>query len=74
MRQGQGRLKEEFSFRFDLNRTYISSIERGKRNITLDTANRVSKSLGITSSSMISEIELEDDRAESNRRVALLAQ
>ena len=57
----QGYSQEKLSFRSGLHQTYISSIERGERNITLDTASRVSKALGTTLSDMISEIERKDD-------------
>ena len=55
--------QEDFSFRVGLHQTYVSSVERGKRNVTLGTADRIARALGTTLSTMISEIER--DREES---------
>ena len=40
--------QEELGNRASLDRTYISGIERGKRNITLETLSRVIDSLSMT--------------------------
>ena len=36
LRTKQGLSQEEFAFKCDLDRTYITSLEIGKRNITLE--------------------------------------
>jgi transcriptional regulator with XRE-family HTH domain len=35
LRQERGYSQEEFSFRVGLHQTYISSVERGERNVTI---------------------------------------
>jgi transcriptional regulator with XRE-family HTH domain len=46
LRQERGYSQEEFSFRVGLHQTYISSVERGERNVTIQTADRIAKALG----------------------------
>ena len=45
IRQELGISQEELSFRADLHRTYISSIELGKRNVSLVNIEKLAKSL-----------------------------
>lgn len=52
MRQEQGYSQEEFSFRVGLPKTYVSSVERGERNVTIQTADRIAKALGTTLAEM----------------------
>lgn len=46
MRQARGITQEELSFRARLHRTYISSIEMGKRNVSLVNIEKLAKALG----------------------------
>lgn len=39
---------EELSFRSEINRNYLSDLERGTRNPTLKIINKLSKGLGVT--------------------------
>ncbi len=64
LRLERGYSQEEFSFRAGLHQTYVSSVERGERNVTIGTADKIARALGITLSSMFSE--LERDSARSN--------
>jgi len=59
LRQERGYSQEEFSFRVGLHQTYVSSIERGERNVTIQTAERISKALGTTLAGMFGELERE---------------
>lgn len=45
--------QEELATLSDLDRTYISSIERGKRNVSLINLARLSDSLGISLSDLV---------------------
>lgn len=45
IRQELGISQEELSFRADLHRTYISSIELGKRNVSLVNIEKLAKAL-----------------------------
>ncbi len=51
------RCQEEFSFRVGLHQTYVSSVERGERNVTIGTADRLAKALDTTLADMFSELE-----------------
>lgn len=41
LRTKQGLSQEEFAFRCNLDRTYITSLERGKRNISLENLEKI---------------------------------
>jgi transcriptional regulator with XRE-family HTH domain len=59
LRTEKGYSQEEFSFRVGLHQTYVSSVERGERNVTIGTADRIARALGTTLSSMFSLLEQE---------------
>lgn len=40
--------QEDFAKKIRLNRTYMSKIEAGKQNLTLETLNKICEGLGIT--------------------------
>lgn len=56
LRQEKGYSQEEFSFRVRLHQTYISSVERGERNVTIQTADRIAKALDTTLAEMFGEL------------------
>ncbi|HUY93016.1 MAG TPA: helix-turn-helix transcriptional regulator [Pirellulales bacterium] len=45
IRAARGISQEELAHRAGLHRTYISSVERGERNVTLETVEKLAKSL-----------------------------
>ena len=47
LRQRRGFSQEDFAFRCNLDRTYISDIERGKRNVSLINLEIISTNLGV---------------------------
>lgn len=47
LRKQQGMSQEELSGRCGLDRTYISGIERGKRNLSLTNVFKLAKALGV---------------------------
>jgi transcriptional regulator with XRE-family HTH domain len=57
LRQEKGYSQEEFSFRVGLHQTYISSVERGERNVTIGTADRIAKALGTTLADLFGMLE-----------------
>lgn len=57
LRQERGFSQEEFSFRVRLHQTYVSSIERGERNVTIQTAQRIAKALDTSLAGMFEELE-----------------
>ena len=47
LRQQQGWSQEEFAFRADIHRTYVSDLERGARNPTITVVNRLATALDV---------------------------
>jgi transcriptional regulator with XRE-family HTH domain len=45
--------QEQLAELSDLHRTYVSSVERGERNVTLQTAEKLAKALGISLSRLM---------------------
>ena len=56
-RESLGWSQEALGFEADLDRTYISGIERGVRNPTLETVLRIAQALGVSPSSLIAAAE-----------------
>lgn len=48
LRTKQGLSQEEFAFRCELDRTYITSLEKGKRNISLTNLEKIAKAFNMT--------------------------
>jgi transcriptional regulator with XRE-family HTH domain len=64
LRVEKGYSQEEFSFRVGPHQTYVSSVERAERNVTIGTADRIARALGTTLSSMFSELDQDPDDLE----------
>lgn len=54
-RLGLGLSQEAFAERAGLHRTYISSVERTGRNITLDNVERIAAALGVSAASLLED-------------------
>lgn len=48
LRKTQGYSQEELANRCELHRTYIGSVERGERNVSLSTLEVLAKALGVS--------------------------
>jgi transcriptional regulator with XRE-family HTH domain len=48
LRNEKGLSQEKFSFVCDLDRTYIASIEQGKRNVSMVNIEKIAKALDMT--------------------------
>jgi transcriptional regulator with XRE-family HTH domain len=48
LRNETGLSQEDFAKKCDLDRTYISDVERGERNISIINLNKIAKTLKIT--------------------------
>ena len=48
LRTKLGLSQEEFAFRCELDRTYITSLERGKRNVSLTNLEKIAKAFNMT--------------------------
>ncbi len=53
LRQAAGLSQEAFAERCDLDRTYISGIERGKRNVSLENLKVLASALNVTLSELL---------------------
>jgi len=58
-RQELGMSQEEFADRAELHRTYVSDIERGRRNVSLDNIEKLALALGWSLSELMREAELQ---------------
>ena len=62
-RRTAGFSQEALADRAGVHRTYVGLVERGKRNASLDVANRFAKALGTSLSQMIRAVERRMRRA-----------
>jgi transcriptional regulator with XRE-family HTH domain len=46
LRAARGLSQEDLAYESDINRTYLSSVERSERNISIDNIARIAKALG----------------------------
>ena len=65
LRKEQGYSQEEFAFRVGLHRTYMGDIEWGEKNVTLVTADKLARGLGLTLAGLLLELERGSDGPES---------
>jgi transcriptional regulator with XRE-family HTH domain len=55
LREKMGLSQDDFADVCQLHRTYIGSVERGERNITLDTLARIARAASTTSIALLTE-------------------
>lgn len=55
LRRQRGWSQEVMAEECGLHRTYVGAIERGERNVTLDTLNLLAHALGVASAELISD-------------------
>ncbi len=60
--------QQELSDRSGVNRTYISDIERGRRNVTVTTAKRLAAALKLDASQLLSDADRKSKSASFQRR------
>lgn len=56
VRSGQKISQEKLAELSELDRTYISSVERGQRNISILNIIKIANALGVTASSLLEEL------------------
>ena len=61
LRRSLSMSQEQLADRSGLHRTYVGSIERCERNVTLSTLETLANALGVTVPQLLSEMEIEDD-------------
>ena len=59
LRSEAGYSQESFADACGLHRTYMGSIERGERNVSLDNIERIAKTLGLSAGELLLEAEQE---------------
>lgn len=57
LRKEKGLSQEQFAFKSNVDRRYMSDIENGKRNLSLDVIERIAISLTLTVSELFKEAE-----------------
>lgn len=57
LRKEKGLSQEAFAFDVGIDRRYMSDIENGKRNISLDILERISQKLGLKISELFAVVE-----------------
>ncbi|MEI8195440.1 MAG: helix-turn-helix transcriptional regulator [Phycisphaerae bacterium] len=57
LREQAGLSQEKFAIRAHLNRSYIGDVERGARNVSLATMERLANALGKRISDLVREME-----------------
>lgn len=67
-REGAGLSQEALAEGSGLHRTYISLVERGRRNITVDALSQIAEALGVYPSRLMSEAEKEPEEAPAEHR------
>lgn len=74
LRSGQGLTQEELAERIGINPKYLSSIERGKENPTLQTLIKTSEALDVDFSEMFNLLQSEDQIATKDYIISMIEQ
>lgn len=62
IRQETGLSQEELAERAGLHRTYISSVERAERNVSLKNISNIAEALGVPAADLLKPIKAKDAR------------
>lgn len=57
LRKARGISQEELAHRCGLHVTYVSGIERGKRNVSLENIRRIAEGLGVSLGELFGKLE-----------------
>jgi transcriptional regulator with XRE-family HTH domain len=64
LREAKGLSQEKLSFECGLHRTYISSVERGERNIAIINLKKIASSLDVSLSQLFDGLDSNEDTIE----------
>ncbi len=67
-REGAGLSQEALAEEAGLHRTYISLVERGRRNISVDALSQIAEALGVYPSRLMADAEREPEEASPPER------
>ena len=56
IRKGQGLSQEKFALKIEMDRTYLASLEAGKRNVALVNLQKIAKGFGLTLSELFQNL------------------
>ena len=56
LRQSRGLSQERLAELAGVHRTYLSSLERGERNVSLDNINAIAKALGVSTGELFERV------------------
>ena len=56
LRHKSGLSQEKFALQIGMDRTYLASVEKGKRNISILNLNKIANGLGVPMSGLLNEI------------------
>lgn len=57
LRKERGLSQEKFALKINMDRTYLASVEAGKRNISLNNIEKIAKGFGISMSHLFEGVE-----------------
>ncbi|MDA8269538.1 MAG: helix-turn-helix transcriptional regulator [Actinomycetota bacterium] len=67
IRTTTGLSQEDFADRLGIHRTYIGGLERGERNVTLRTVERIAERLGIEAMSLLDDASRREPVGDGSR-------
>jgi transcriptional regulator with XRE-family HTH domain len=70
LRKEQGLSQEELGFKADLHHTYIGAVERGERNISLDSLQKIAHGLGVDVGKILNAVVSNEDVGQMRAYVA----
>jgi transcriptional regulator with XRE-family HTH domain len=60
LRKARGLSQEELAYRAGVHRTYVGGVERGERNVTVDSLHKFATGLGVQASEILKVADAED--------------
>lgn len=61
LRKAAGMSQEKFALSIDMDRTYLASVEAGRRNISINNIKKIADGLNITISELFTGVEMSDE-------------